>query len=188
MTSRLVVGEWSASRPGRFIPGERATDTHWIGGWVGPQSQSGRRGEDKIPDSTGTRTPTLRPSSPVISRCTDCAIPAPHSHHVITEILMSVRIKITVLRDVAPYSLVDINISEDLAASIFPFTALPPPCLKYCSPNPAYFHLEDGNSRLLRNVGICQATRPHILQDTQPTVSRLQIRSSVEDQTIYRPA
>jgi hypothetical protein len=28
--------EWSASRPGRFTPGERAPDTHWIGGWVNP--------------------------------------------------------------------------------------------------------------------------------------------------------
>jgi hypothetical protein len=32
----LVGGEWSASRPGRFTPGERAAVTHWIGGWVGP--------------------------------------------------------------------------------------------------------------------------------------------------------
>jgi hypothetical protein len=30
----LVVGEWSASRHGRFTPGERAPRTHWIGGWV----------------------------------------------------------------------------------------------------------------------------------------------------------
>jgi hypothetical protein len=30
--------EWSASRPGRFIPGERAPGTHWIGGWVGPRA------------------------------------------------------------------------------------------------------------------------------------------------------
>jgi hypothetical protein len=30
LTSALVGGEWSASRPGRFTPG-----THWIGGWVG---------------------------------------------------------------------------------------------------------------------------------------------------------
>jgi hypothetical protein len=35
--SALVGGEWSASRPGRFIPGERAAATHWIGGWVGPR-------------------------------------------------------------------------------------------------------------------------------------------------------
>jgi hypothetical protein len=38
MTSALVGGEWSASRPGRFITGERASDTQWIGGWVGPRA------------------------------------------------------------------------------------------------------------------------------------------------------
>jgi hypothetical protein len=34
------MGEWgrSDSRPGRFIPGERAFGTHWIGGSVGPRS------------------------------------------------------------------------------------------------------------------------------------------------------
>jgi hypothetical protein len=26
--------EWSASRPCRFTPGERAPDTHWIGNWM----------------------------------------------------------------------------------------------------------------------------------------------------------
>jgi hypothetical protein len=34
LTSALVGGEWSTSRTGRFTPGERATGTHWIGGWV----------------------------------------------------------------------------------------------------------------------------------------------------------
>jgi hypothetical protein len=34
----LDGSEWSASRPGRFIPGERVHDTHWIGGWVGPSA------------------------------------------------------------------------------------------------------------------------------------------------------
>jgi hypothetical protein len=34
LTSALVGGEWSASRPWRFTPGERAPSTHWIGGWV----------------------------------------------------------------------------------------------------------------------------------------------------------
>jgi hypothetical protein len=28
------AGEWSASRPGRFIPGEKALRTHFIEGWV----------------------------------------------------------------------------------------------------------------------------------------------------------
>jgi hypothetical protein len=32
--STLDGGEWLAPCLGRFIPGERAPDTHWIGGWV----------------------------------------------------------------------------------------------------------------------------------------------------------
>jgi hypothetical protein len=47
LTLALVGGERSASRPG-----DRAHSTHWIGGWVGPRNQSGRRGEDKILDPT----------------------------------------------------------------------------------------------------------------------------------------
>jgi hypothetical protein len=39
LTSALVGGEWSASRPGRFTPGERASGTHWIGGWVDPRAR-----------------------------------------------------------------------------------------------------------------------------------------------------
>jgi hypothetical protein len=38
LTSALVGGEWSASRPCRFTPGERTLGTHWIGGWVGPRA------------------------------------------------------------------------------------------------------------------------------------------------------
>jgi hypothetical protein len=30
----LDGGEWSASRPRRFTPRERASGNHWIGGWV----------------------------------------------------------------------------------------------------------------------------------------------------------
>jgi hypothetical protein len=37
-TSALVGGECSASRPGRFTPGERALGTHWIGSWVNPRA------------------------------------------------------------------------------------------------------------------------------------------------------
>jgi hypothetical protein len=37
LTSVLNGGEWSASRPGSFNPGEIDTGTHWIGGWVGPR-------------------------------------------------------------------------------------------------------------------------------------------------------
>jgi hypothetical protein len=59
LTSALVEGEWLASRAGRFTPG-----THWIGGWAGYQSWSGKYGGEKILDTTGTRTPTPQSSSP----------------------------------------------------------------------------------------------------------------------------
>jgi hypothetical protein len=35
-TSILDEGEWSASRLGRFNPGERTPGTHLIGSWVVP--------------------------------------------------------------------------------------------------------------------------------------------------------
>jgi hypothetical protein len=38
LTSALAGCEWSASRPGRFTPGERAPATHWIGGRVDPRA------------------------------------------------------------------------------------------------------------------------------------------------------
>jgi hypothetical protein len=38
LTSALVAGELSASRPSRFTPGERDSGKHWIGGWVGPKA------------------------------------------------------------------------------------------------------------------------------------------------------
>jgi hypothetical protein len=38
MTSALVGGVWSTSRPCRFTPVERAPGTHWIGGWVNPRA------------------------------------------------------------------------------------------------------------------------------------------------------
>jgi hypothetical protein len=33
-TSALAGGQWSASWPGHFTPGERALGTHCIGGWM----------------------------------------------------------------------------------------------------------------------------------------------------------
>jgi hypothetical protein len=42
-------GEWSASRLGRFTPGERAPSTHWIGGWVGPRAVLDMVVKRKIP-------------------------------------------------------------------------------------------------------------------------------------------
>jgi hypothetical protein len=38
LTLTLVGSEWSASRPCRFTPGERAAGTQRIGGWVTPRT------------------------------------------------------------------------------------------------------------------------------------------------------
>jgi hypothetical protein len=38
LTSAVAGDEWSASRPCRFTPGERAPGTHWIRGWVNPRA------------------------------------------------------------------------------------------------------------------------------------------------------
>jgi hypothetical protein len=38
LTSVLDGGEWSASLSCRFIRGERAPGTYWIGGWVGSRA------------------------------------------------------------------------------------------------------------------------------------------------------
>jgi hypothetical protein len=41
LTSALDVGEWSASSPGHFAPGERATDTHFDRRLGGLRTRSG---------------------------------------------------------------------------------------------------------------------------------------------------
>jgi hypothetical protein len=60
LTSALVGVEWSASRPGHFNPrgkSPRYPFDRWLGG---PQNQSGRLGEEKIFDPTGTHIETVR--------------------------------------------------------------------------------------------------------------------------------
>jgi hypothetical protein len=49
LTSALDGGEWSASRPGRFTPRERAPGTHWIGGRVGSRAVLDTVVKRKIP-------------------------------------------------------------------------------------------------------------------------------------------
>jgi hypothetical protein len=38
LTSAVVGSKCSASRPGRFTPGEGARCTHWTECWVGPRA------------------------------------------------------------------------------------------------------------------------------------------------------
>jgi hypothetical protein len=52
LTAALDGGEWSASRPGRFIPRERAPGTSCWGGWVGPRAGLDAVVIIKIPAST----------------------------------------------------------------------------------------------------------------------------------------
>jgi hypothetical protein len=47
LTYTLNWGEWSFSKPGRFIPGERFPCTHEAGESAGPNSRSGLFGEEK---------------------------------------------------------------------------------------------------------------------------------------------
>jgi hypothetical protein len=62
LTSTLDGDEWSTSRPGRFTPGEKASSTHWIGGWVGPRAVLDAVMKRKIPSSrreSNPRTPII---------------------------------------------------------------------------------------------------------------------------------
>jgi hypothetical protein len=76
LTSALDGGELSASRPGNFIPRERASGAHWIGGWVGPRVVLDAVVKRKIPSphrESNRRTPIVQP---VAQRYTDWAITA----------------------------------------------------------------------------------------------------------------
>jgi hypothetical protein len=71
LNSALDGGEWSASRLGRFIPRERACDTHGIGGWIGPRAVPDTVVKRKIPSprrESNSRTPIAQP---VAQRYTD---------------------------------------------------------------------------------------------------------------------
>jgi hypothetical protein len=60
LTSALHGGEWSASRPGRFTPRERAPGTHWIRSWMGPRAVLDAVVKRKIPSprrKSNPRTP-----------------------------------------------------------------------------------------------------------------------------------
>jgi hypothetical protein len=64
LTSALYGGKWSALRPGRFTPRERAPGTHWIEGWVGPTVVLDAVVKRKFPASAGNRNLESRSSSP----------------------------------------------------------------------------------------------------------------------------
>jgi len=61
----LDGGQWSASRPGRFNTGERTSDTHWIGGWVGQKPVWKRWWREKSPYPCRESNPSRPAPSPV---------------------------------------------------------------------------------------------------------------------------
>jgi hypothetical protein len=79
LTSALDGGEWSASRPGRFTPKERAPGTHWIGGWMGPRAVVEAVVKRKIPSPRRESNPRTPIVQSVAQRYTDWAITALHS-------------------------------------------------------------------------------------------------------------
>jgi hypothetical protein len=82
LTSALDGGEWSASRPGRFTPRERAPGTHWIGGWVGPRAVLDAVVKRKIPTSHWESNPRTSIVQPVAQHYTTWAIMAPCNREV----------------------------------------------------------------------------------------------------------
>jgi hypothetical protein len=76
LTSAIDGGEWSASRPGRFTPRERAPGTHWIGVWVSPRAVLDAVVKKKIPSPLRESNPTTPIVQPVAQRYTDWAITA----------------------------------------------------------------------------------------------------------------
>jgi hypothetical protein len=76
LTSVLDGGEWSASRPGRFIPRERTPGTHWIGSWVGPTAVLDTVVKRKIPSPRRESNPRSPIVQPVAQLYTDWAVTA----------------------------------------------------------------------------------------------------------------
>jgi hypothetical protein len=89
VTSTLIGVEWSASRPCRFILGERTPGTHFIGGWVDP-----RVGVDDVEKRKFLTLPALelRPIWRSASRYTDYAMPAPSCMDLLRKIKKDLRI------------------------------------------------------------------------------------------------
>jgi hypothetical protein len=76
LTSALDGGEWSASRPSRLNPSERAPGTHWIGDWVGPRAVLDAVVKRKIPSPRREWNPRTSIVQSVAQRYTDWAIMA----------------------------------------------------------------------------------------------------------------
>jgi hypothetical protein len=73
LTTALDGGEWSASRPGRFTPRERAPVTHWIGDWGGLRAVLDAVVKRKISSLRRVSNPRTPIVQPIAQRYTDWA-------------------------------------------------------------------------------------------------------------------
>jgi hypothetical protein len=78
LTSALAGEEWSALRLGRFTSGERATVTHWIGGWVDPRAGLDDMEKRQFLTLLGLELRPFGRPSMLTGRYTDYSIPAPY--------------------------------------------------------------------------------------------------------------
>jgi hypothetical protein len=86
LTSALYWGERSASRPGRLTPKQRAPDSHWIGGWVGPRTVLDAVVKRNIPSPRRESNHGAPIVQPVAQRYTDWAIMALRRHFLLYKI------------------------------------------------------------------------------------------------------
>jgi hypothetical protein len=110
LASALDGGKWSASRPCRFTPRERAPGTHWIGGWMGPRAVSNVVVKRKIPSPSRESDPRTPIVQPVAQRYTDWAITALYTHtisfvnHSVVVVVVVVVVVIVIIWYVLNYS------------------------------------------------------------------------------------
>jgi hypothetical protein len=78
LTSALDGGEWSASHPGCFTPGERAPGTHCIGGGVGSRAILDMVVKKKIPSPHQK----LNPRTPIVQPIAQCYTNRAISHFI----------------------------------------------------------------------------------------------------------
>jgi hypothetical protein len=71
LTLALDGDERSASHPDRFTPRERASGTHWTGGWVGPRAVLDAVLKRKIPSPSRESNPRTQIVQPVAQRYTN---------------------------------------------------------------------------------------------------------------------
>jgi hypothetical protein len=151
LISALIGDEWSASRPDRFVPGEKTPGTHWIEGCVALQLVYTTWRREK---SYSCRVSNSYPSAvqTVANRYTDCAIRAPTDVSFNAEFIFSLSGTLSV-RSLILF-LAGAIVSKWTILPTFrkhllsPFSRLSDYTRSISRDNRSSFHLEDGDSNI----------------------------------------